>query len=160
MESHNTPSLPPAWLGALRIANHSTTQSCIFGNWTAECSAIKKTSSWADLAMWVQHCLRFRCYSFRALPLASAGTSAPCRVPGLSQLLCNPAGAQGIEGWCKWNLCSCSRSFPVSPTYLKQSDLEPHHQYLINNHIKWINQPFRCCNRKYEVKLGDRQLLL
>ena len=44
---------------------------------------------------------------------------------------------------------------------LQQPDLGPRHQYLVNNlHIKYINQPFRCCIRKSKVKLRDRQWLL
>lgn len=100
MENHNTASLPPVWLGALHITNHYTTQSCIFGNWSAEHSAIKRTTSRADLAMWVgtawdsgvtapDPCLW--CLQAHLLPAGCQG----------SQLLCDPAGAQGTRGWCR-----------------------------------------------------------
>lgn len=82
MENHNTPSLPPVWLGELFISQITSQPSPAFlGAGQQGTQPLKKHSLEQT---WVQHCLRFRCYSLRALPLASAGTSAPCRAPGLS----------------------------------------------------------------------------
>lgn len=161
MENRNTPSLPPVWLGALHITNHYTTQSCTVGKWTAEHPAIKKKRPLEQTWPWEKtH------PEIQVLHLQSP-------VPLLLEVHLLPAGYQGSHSYsvtqlvpkesradADEDLCSCSRSFPVSPTCLKQYHLEPPHQYLINIHIKQINQPFRCCNRKSQVRLGDRQLLL
>lgn len=51
---------------------------------------------------------------------------------------------------------SCAKS-----RQLHQLNLCPCHQYPIDNvHIKFTNQTFTCCIRKFKVKLGDRQWLL
>lgn len=160
MENQNTPSLPPVWLGALHITNHYKTQSCIFGSGQQSTQPLTKhpleqtwpcgsSTAWDSGVIASEPCLWL--LQAHLLPAGCQGSHSS----SVTQLMLQESRPDKDE-----DLCNCSRSFPASPTYLKQCDLEPPHQYLINVHIKYINQPFRCCNGKSEVRIGDRQLLL